>query len=358
MTKAKLYGNIHSFRTQKVLIAAKIGKKEVEVLSGSPPAEKFPLETTPAFEDNKTTLFGAVAISKHLASGNAQFLPEDPELDQWLFWGEEQLLPNVLSYVLPSISAADVDVKFAAQAKREFFAQLKAFDKVLASQTFLVGENLTLADVSVALNLLPAYQHVLDEKARTDLVNVTRWFQTVVNSSSVKEVVGDVKLATKASSFSADEFKKLSAASKSQKNGAPEPKKAEADDDFDLFDDDDDEVEETDEQKQIREKRLADYAAKKAKKPGPIAKSNIIYDVKPWDDTIDTKEIEANVRKIELEGLIWGASKILPVAFGINKLQICCVVEDEKVSTDWLEEQITGIEELVQSVDVVAFNKV
>ena len=39
-------------------------------------------------------------------------------------------------------------------------------------------------------------------------------------------------------------------------------------------------------------------------------------------------------------------------------LKICCCVEDEKVSTDWLEEQIQGFEDLVQSVDVVAFNKV
>lgn len=97
---------------------------------------------------------------------------------------------------------------------------------------------------------------------------------------------------------------------------------------------------------------------KKSKKPGPIAKSNIIYDVKPWDDTIDLKEIEKHVRSIATDGLVWGASKILPIAYGLNKLQICCVIEDEKVSSDWLEEQITDNEDLVQSVDVVAFNKV
>lgn len=59
-----------------------------------------------------------------------------------------------------------------------------------------------------------------------------------------------------------------------------------------------------------------------------------------------------------MDGLVWGAGKILPVAFGIKKLQICCVVEDDKVSTDALEESITGFEDLVQSIDVVAFNKV
>lgn len=52
------------------------------------------------------------------------------------------------------------------------------------------------------------------------------------------------------------------------------------------------------------------------------------------------------------------SGKIVPIAYGINKLQICCVIEDDKVSSDWLEESITSIEDLVQSVDVVAFNKV
>jgi translation elongation factor EF-1beta len=33
------------------------------------------------------------------------------------------------------------------------------------------------------------------------------------------------------------------------------------------------------------------------------------------------------------------------------------VIEDAKVSTDALEEEITGFEDLVQSIDIVAFNK-
>jgi len=140
-------------------------------------------------------------------------------------------------------------------------------------------------------------------------------------------------------------------------NGAA---KAEAagggDDDIDLFGSDDEEDDE--EKERVKQERLKAYAEKKAKKPGPIAKSNIIFDVKPWDDTINIADIEKNVRSIETDGLVWGAGKVVPIAYGINKLQICCVVEDDKVSSDWLEESITGFEDLVQSVDVVAFNKV
>ena len=42
-----------------------------------------------------------------------------------------------------------------------------------------------------------------------------------------------------------------------------------------------------------------------------IAKSNIILDVKPWDDETDMAEIEKNVRSIEADGLVWGACKFL-----------------------------------------------
>lgn len=65
------------------------------------------------------------------------------------------------------------------------------------------------------------------------------------------------------------------------------------------------------------------------------------------------KELEANMRKIEMPGLTWGASKLVPVGFGIKKLQVNLVVEDELVSIDDLQAQIESDEDHVQSTDVV-----
>jgi len=127
------------------------------------------------------------------------------------------------------------------------------------------------------------------------------------------------------------------------------------DDDVDLFGSDD---EADDEAEKIREQRLKEYAEKKTKKPGPIAKSNVVLDVKPWDDETDMKAMEDKVRTIVKDGLLWGASKLVPVGYGIKKLQIVCVVEDEKVSIDELTENIQEFEDFVQSVDVAAFQKI
>ncbi|CAF1326537.1 unnamed protein product [Adineta steineri] len=92
--------------------------------------------------------------------------------------------------------------------------------------------------------------------------------------------------------------------------------------------------------------------------PAPIAKSEIVFDVKPWDDETNMKELEKNVRSIELDGLLWGTSRLEPLAFGINALRITCVVEDDKVGMDILEERITAFEDLIQSVDIVVFQRI
>jgi elongation factor 1-beta len=67
--------------------------------------------------------------------------------------------------------------------------------------------------------------------------------------------------------------------------------------------------------------------------------------------------LEASVRSIEKDGLLWGASRLIPVGFGIRKLQINLVVEDEKVSLDELADDIAEFEDYVQSTDVVAMQK-
>lgn len=82
--------------------------------------------------------------------------------------------------------------------------------------------------------------------------------------------------------------------------------------------------------------------------PALIAKSNIILDVKPWDDETDMSKMEEEVRKITTDGLLWGAAKLVPLAYGIKKLQISSVVEDDKVSVDWLQEQIEALEDYVR----------
>lgn len=82
-----------------------------------------------------------------------------------------------------------------------------------------------------------------------------------------------------------------------------------------------------------------------------------LHDSSPTDDETDMAALEASVRSIEKDGLVWGLSKLVPVGYGVRKLQITLVVEDDKISLDDLQEEIQEFEDYVQSSDVVAMQK-
>jgi elongation factor 1-beta len=94
------------------------------------------------------------------------------------------------------------------------------------------------------------------------------------------------------------------------------------DDDIDLFGEDE---EEDAEAERVKAERVAQYnEAKAAKaaanaaagKDAPVAKSVVTLQVKPWDDETDMAAMEKDVRAIEKDGLVWGASKLVPVGYG------------------------------------------
>ncbi|KPM03921.1 elongation factor 1-beta-like protein [Sarcoptes scabiei] len=208
---------------------------------------------------------------------------------------------------------------------------LKTLNDYLATRSYIEGYNPSQSDIV----LFDALKSVSDEYP-----HLSRWHRHIKSYGAEKSKLGGPKKTLKDFGVTG------STSSASAAND---------DDDVDLFGSDD-EVDEAAEK--AREERLKAYAEKKSKKPGPIAKSNVVLDVKPWDDETDMKAMEESVRSIEMGGLKWGASKLVPLAYGIKKLQIVCVVEDEKVSIDELTEKIEQFENLVQSVDVAAFQKI
>merc|ERR1719389_1400116 len=138
---------------------------------------------------------------------------------------------------------------------------------------------------------------------------------------------------------------------------APAPPQAAADEfgEDDLFGDEDPE----EAAKAAEALKAKSAAAKdKKKKAAPVAKSLIVWEVKPWGEETDLNALANKIIAIEMDGLYWKTEwKKEPVAYGIFKIQIGATVEDEKVSTDLVQERIEAFEDEVQSVDIVAFNK-
>ncbi|KAL6594098.1 hypothetical protein ACP70R_048999 [Stipagrostis hirtigluma subsp. patula] len=133
----------------------------------------------------------------------------------------------------------------------------------------------------------------------------------------------------------------------------PTPAADEDDDDVDLF------GEETEEERAAAEAHAA--AVKASGKKKESGKSSVLLDVKPWDDETDMQKLEEAVRNVKMEGLLWGASKLVPVGYGIKKMQIMMTIVDDLVSVDSLIEDHLYTEpanEYIQSCDIVAFNKI
>jgi len=205
---------------------------------------------------------------------------------------------------------------------------LAKLNNFLLDKSYISGWDISAEDVAVfnAVGAAPA----------ASFVNALRWWNHVNSYKS--------------------EFGNLGAPAAGKNDDEDE----DDDDDMDFFGSSDEE--EDAEAERLKAERVAAYNAKKAekvaKKGATIAKSMITLDVKPFDDETDLDALAVEIKKITMDGLVWGAKhEKKPLAYGIFKLVVTAVVEDEKVSTDDLTEQIEGFEDEVQSVDIAAFNK-
>jgi len=216
----------------------------------------------------------------------------------------------------------------------------------LADRSYIAGFEPSLADTSVfrALNGAPPAKYV----------HFRRWYNHIKSYGKEMDKFPGQRQSLGALGFIPGSKPTVTSAAPQTDKKKEEVKNE--DDDFDLFGDD--EIEESEEAERVKQDRLKAYEEKKKGKTPLIAKSTIILDVKPWDDETDMVRVEELVRSVQTEGLLWGASKLVAMPYGIKKLQIVCVVEDDKVGTDFLEEEITKFEDLVQSVDIAAFNKI
>ncbi len=103
------------------------------------------------------------------------------------------------------------------RAKDELKHILQLLNEHLRTRTYFVGERITLADITIACDLLLLFQwvqsliirnlqflyfnffrQIIDHSIRETNRNVTRWFLTVINQKEFQAVIGtDFKLCEK-----------------------------------------------------------------------------------------------------------------------------------------------------------------
>ncbi len=203
-----LYVDSGNFRAFKILIAAEyagmnIALPEFKAGDNKSPAflAKSPLGRVPVLETPSGCIFESNAIARYVAGssrvgtlmGSTYF--DSAKVNSWIdFCTNEIELPATV-WFYPALGYMSANEGAIAKAKADLAKALSVLDTYLADKTYLVGETVTLADITIVSALIYPFKFVADGNYRKPFGNVMRWFDTCVHQPQFQTVVGDVVLA-------------------------------------------------------------------------------------------------------------------------------------------------------------------
>jgi len=162
----------------------------------------------PAFESKDGfKLFEGAAIARYLASlaPNTTLLGNSPQeaalVDQWNSFFDTEIDAPV-GYVRRMLWGGTPYSKAHDQSYRERLDRpLETVENYIAKRTFLVGERLSLADITAATVLQGAYSSILGKAERAKYPHTIRYYETIVNQPKVKDVLAGAQLAEAAPQY-------------------------------------------------------------------------------------------------------------------------------------------------------------
>ncbi|KAK4757494.1 hypothetical protein SAY87_018795 [Trapa incisa] len=203
---------LHAAKTNKnsykTLIAAEYSGIKVElaphfemgVSNKTPEFIKMnPIGKVPVLETPDGPVFESNAIARYvtrLKLDNPLYgssLIEYARIEQWIDFASLEIDANLLFWFRPRIGRA----VYLPPAEEAAIAALKralgALNTHLASNTFLVGHSVTLADIIMTCNLSLGFSHMMPKSFTSEFPHVERYFWTMVNQPNFKKVIGEVK---------------------------------------------------------------------------------------------------------------------------------------------------------------------
>ncbi|CAF2094610.1 unnamed protein product [Brassica rapa subsp. narinosa] len=186
-------------------------------------------------------------------------------------------------------------------------AGLKKLDEHLLTRYYITGHKASKDDITVyaALSKHPPSQYV----------NVSRWY------NHIETLLGISGISSQGSGVSIDGLVSTSehAVADSNDGVAVVDNDKDVDQDVDLIGED-----------TQKEKKSAEERATSTKKK--ICWESVLIVIIPQDCQTNMKKLEERLRTIQMEGLIWGASKLVHVGYGVELLRIIATMpRNEKI---------------------------
>ncbi|KAG0034336.1 Elongation factor 1-gamma [Podila clonocystis] len=209
-----IIGTIYSYpqnpRVIKSQVAAKYSGLDIKVVTdivmgttNTTPAwiAKFGSSQVPAFEGTDGTVLiesGAIAYYvAHYKAGSTlvgKTKAEEAHIQQWIQFVDLGITPHLSTWVFPLLGWGTYNKLAETAAIERVKTKLADLERHLLRHTYLVGERVTLADVSGACALMFGYKHVFDAHFRKQFPAVMRWFKTVLHQPHFKAVMGGVEM--------------------------------------------------------------------------------------------------------------------------------------------------------------------
>jgi len=195
-----------SFRAFKCLIAAEYNSVPVSVAEPFDAAKAKALSPTgkaPVLETPAGVVFESNAIARHVAkirrdtglTGSGIF--EEAAVDAWVDFAANEIELPASVWFYPVAGYMPFHKAAYEKAKADLSNALTILNDQLLLKTYLVGDQITLADIVVASALVYPMKLVCDKAYLKPFGNVVRWFQTCVNQPQFKAVIGEVTMCKK-----------------------------------------------------------------------------------------------------------------------------------------------------------------
>ncbi|PIA44196.1 hypothetical protein AQUCO_01700069v1 [Aquilegia coerulea] len=170
-----------------------VSNKTPEFLKMNPIGKVPVLETPdgPISESNAIARYVAHLKEDNPLYGSSSI--EYGQVEQWIDFASFEIDANVLRWFIPrigfSVYLSPIEEASITALKRA----LRALNTYLASNTFLVGQSVTLADIIMTCNLSLGFSQIMTKSFTSEFPHVERYFWTMVNQPKFRKVLGDVK---------------------------------------------------------------------------------------------------------------------------------------------------------------------